>query len=429
MNDFSSRDLPPSPDSVSQSTATILIVDDTPNNLRVLSNILRRQGYEVRNAISGSVALMALKSVIPDLILLDINMPEMNGYEVCQRLKENPQTEAIPVIFLSALNESIDKVKAFQVGGVDYITKPFQIEEVLSRISTHLSLHQMRQDLQAAKAEALKALSKEQELNRLKSEFVSMVSHDFRTPLTSVRGFSQLLRYQYDQFSPEDRDRYFDKINDAVENLLHLLDEVLMVGSLESGQFQCQPTLIDLEVFCQKLVDQLMLDQEDRDRLHINCTDIEQPAVLDPVLLRQILTNLILNAIKYSPNGGMITVEAICKNNQAVFRIQDPGIGILPEDLDRLFDSFHRGQNVGAIEGNGLGLAVVKQCVEAHQGAIAVESVSNMDGDSGSSGTTFTVTLTLSPLQSSASTLANVFALSTPSDVANTDSTDSEEKC
>lgn len=127
--------------------ADILIVDDKADNLRLLSSILADENYTVRKAISGTMALTAVSTVKPDLILLDITMPGMNGYEVCRFLKEDPNTAAIPVIFLSALDETLDKVKAFQVGGVDYITKPFQVEEVLIRISTHLTLHHQRQKL------------------------------------------------------------------------------------------------------------------------------------------------------------------------------------------------------------------------------------------------------------------------------------------
>jgi two-component system, sensor histidine kinase and response regulator len=130
------------------SRGNILIVDDTPDNLRLLSTILIEQGYEVRSVINGKMALMGAKAEPPDLILLDINMPQMNGYEVCQHLKADPETAGIPIIFISALEDVLDKVKAFAVGGVDYITKPFQLEEVLVRIHTHLSLCYLQKQLQ-----------------------------------------------------------------------------------------------------------------------------------------------------------------------------------------------------------------------------------------------------------------------------------------
>lgn len=364
----------------------ILIVDDTPNNLRLLSRMLSQQGYEVRSAISGSIALRAVHTIAPDLILLDINMPVMDGYDVCLRLKADEKTHEIPVIFLSALSESIDKVRAFCVGGVDYITKPFQIEEVLARVENQLTLRRMQIDLQQAKLEALKALEQEKELNRLRSEFVSMVSHDFRNPLTSVQGFAELLRCGQQNLTEETQNRYFEKINAAVEQMLNLLDEVLLIGSADAGKVRCQPIRLNLEQFCRDLTETIELSASDRHKICLtltgNCTAVE----LDPTLLQKILGNLLSNAVKYSPNGGLIRFDLHCHDDAVTFRIQDEGIGIPPESRTHLFESFYRCSNVGSIKGSGLGLAVVKQCVDIHQGKILIES-------QGSVGTSIVVVL------------------------------------
>lgn len=367
----------------------ILIVDDTPNNLRLLSSMLTQQGYEVRSAISGAVALMAVRTVHPDLILLDINMPKMGGYEVCEQLKANAQTQEIPVIFLSALSEAIDKVRAFQVGGVDYITKPFQVEEVLARVENQLTLRRLQIDLQQAKAEALRALEQEKELNRLKTEFVSMISHDFRSPLTSIRGFSELLRQTASpgkqMLPPEVQERYFEKIDGAIDHMLNLLDEVLLIGSLESGKARYEPIAIDLLDFCQELVEVLQVNtaQHQIKLIHTNVCELAQ---IDPTLLRQILTNLISNAMKYSPNGGIIEFRLDCQDDWATFEIQDQGIGIPADNQLHLFETFYRCSNVGSVKGTGLGLAVVKRCVDAHHGKISIDSTEGI-------GTTVTVSL------------------------------------
>jgi signal transduction histidine kinase len=374
----------------SESPATkgnILIVDDTPNNLRLLSSMLTRQGYEVRSAISGSVALMAVQTVQLDLILLDINMPTMNGYEVCERLKAEEQTRDIPVIFLSALGEPIDKVQAFRVGGVDYITKPFQVEEVLARVENHLTLRRVQLELQQAKTNALNALAQEQELNRLKSEFVSMISHDFRTPLTSIQAFAELLRFNSDDLSPELRDRYFEKIDAAVEHLLYLLNEVLLIGSIEAGKTQCQPELMDLEKFCRDLCETVQLS-ENHHQIQFRCTGDCSQAEMDQMLLRRILMNLLSNAIKYSPEQSLVQLDLSCGEGQAVLQVQDQGIGIPLDNQPHLFKTFYRCSNVGQIKGTGLGLAVVKRCVDAHQGQIQLVSEEGV-------GTTVTVTLPL----------------------------------
>jgi signal transduction histidine kinase len=353
----------------------ILIVDDTPNNLRLLSSMLTKQGYEVRSAISGSVALMAVRTVPLDLILLDISMPKMNGYEVCEQLKSDPKTCDIPVIFLSALSEPLDKVQAFQVGGVDYITKPFQVEEVLVRVENQLMLRRMQMELQQAKTEALRALGQEQELNRLKSEFISMISHDFRTPLTSIQGFAELLRYGNGTkpLPPEVCDRYFDKINAAVEHMLYLLDEVLMIGSIDVGKMQCQPTPTDLEPFCRDIYEALLLNDNMQHTVEFSCQGCTT-ACIDQTLLNRILTNLLSNAVKYSPAHSPIYLNLDCDDKTITFEIRDEGIGIPLENQQHLFKTFYRCSNVGQIKGTGLGLAVVKKCVDAHQGQIDLTS-------------------------------------------------------
>ncbi|OLP15497.1 hybrid sensor histidine kinase/response regulator [Leptolyngbya sp. 'hensonii'] len=362
------------PPQIESSKGNILIVDDTPSNLRLLSTILVQHGYEVRSAINGAAALMAIEATLPDLILLDINMPRMNGYDVCAQLKAQEDTKDIPIIFLSALDETTDKVRAFQVGGVDYITKPFQVEEVLVRVETQLSQQRLKQELEAARTEALKALAQEKELNRLKSEFVSMITHDFRSPLTSIQGFAELLHRAGQNLSPDTIDRYFKKIDTAVEHLLHLLDEVLLIGGIETGKIQVKPVPIDLEVFCRELTDMMQPEAGSTHQIDFRCNHTCNSVSVDPTLLQQILTNLLSNAIKYSPDGGVIQFELDCQTEVVMFQIKDNGIGIPPENQPQLFETFYRGSNVGQIRGTGLGLAVVKRCVEAHGGELQLQS-------------------------------------------------------
>ncbi|MEI8352800.1 MAG: response regulator, partial [bacterium] len=159
----------------------ILIVDDAPANVRLLADMLKDRGYKIRVALSGELALQAAHNHPPGLILLDINMPEMNGYEVCERLKADAKLRDIPVIFISAMHETLDKVKAFSMGGVDYITKPFQTEEVGARVRTHLELHRQRRELQRSYARL-------RELENLRDTLVHMIVHDLRNPLSVVRG-------------------------------------------------------------------------------------------------------------------------------------------------------------------------------------------------------------------------------------------------
>jgi PleD family two-component response regulator len=153
----------------SSRSADILVVDDTIENLRFLSMLLLEQGYQVRKALSGKMALTAAQAAVPDLILLDINIPDLNGYDVCKQLKQDPQTALVPVIFLSAINDVTDKVRAFQAGGVDFITKPFQFEEVLIRIQTHLKIQELQSELQSKTTQLQQALS---DLKQMQAQIV-----------------------------------------------------------------------------------------------------------------------------------------------------------------------------------------------------------------------------------------------------------------
>jgi len=365
----------------------ILIVDDTPDNLRLLSEMLSKQGYSVRSAISGTAAFMAINTRCPDLILLDINMPQLDGYAVCQQIKACENTCDIPVLFLSAYNEAIDKVRAFQVGGLDYITKPFQVEEVLARVNTHLTLSRIQKELQQAKVDALRALEQEKELNRLKSEFISLVTHDFHTPLISIQGYIALLRQNSSSLPIETQHRYFNKMESSVDHLMYLLEQVLLIGKSESGKLQSYPTHFNLKDLCHEVIESLQL-QNNLHPIEFSYTGSDRDVELDPALIRQILINLLTNAIKYSPQERPIQLIIEHKEDAIALQVEDQGIGIPLDEQVHLFELFHRCSNVQSIRGSGLGLAVVKTCVDALDGRIKIKSQVG-------AGTTVTVTLPL----------------------------------
>lgn len=368
------------------SSANILIVDDLPDNLRLLSCLLRDEGYQVRAAISGPAAMMAVRSLIPDLILLDVRMPGQDGYSVCEALKEEAEYQDIPIIFLSAYNSVADKVKAFDVGGVDYITKPFHTAEVLARISTHLALRQSQKQLQDSKKQVELTLQKEKYLNQIRSQFVSMISHDFRTPLTTIQGFSSLFKASLGDLSESQQIYFLDKIEMAVDQLLEMLDRVLLVSRAENQALVSNPQVIDLQTFCLGLLEDLQVSCQKTHELRFLGADSSCHVTLDPKLLRTILDNLLSNAIKYSPQGGTVWLILDCQPEVIRLEVKDSGIGIPVENQTHLFEDFYRANNIENIPGTGLGLAIVKKCVEAHQGTIEVQS---QEGQ----GTSFVVTL------------------------------------
>jgi two-component system, sensor histidine kinase and response regulator len=237
----------------------IMIVDDNPANLKLLEDMLLQQGHEVRSFPLGRLALAAAIKAPPDLILLDINMPEMNGYEVCERLKSTAELSGIPVIFLSALNEIQDKVKAFRSGAVDYISKPFQFEEVHARVETHLKLHGLQralklqnERLEEAVAARIRELAKANErltvLDRSKNEFLNLISHEFRTPLNGLLGASEIILEGMP--STEENDELREVFEQSRRRILSILDDALLLTEIDvsgeqfrSGQVYLQETL------------------------------------------------------------------------------------------------------------------------------------------------------------------------------------------
>ncbi len=242
--------------------------------------------------------------------------------------------------------------------------------------------------LKQAEADIRKALEKERELSELRSSFVSLVSHEFRTPLTTIQSSAELLERYSDRFSEEKKQNHFRRIHKAVSRMAQLLEDVLTIGKAEAGELKFESSPMDVVAFCRDVVESLQIIAHPRHGIafttQCDCTD----PYMDEKLLGHIVTNLLSNAIKYSPQGGTIQFDLTCDSESAVFRIQDTGIGIPKADLEKLFDSFRRASNVGNIQGTGLGLAIVKKCVDLHGGTITVESELEI-------GTTFIVTLPL----------------------------------
>ena len=368
--------------------SVILVVDDTPANLEVLFELLDEKGFEVLTATNGESGIKRAKHAQPDLILLDVMMPDIDGFETCLRLKAHEKTRNIPIIFMTALTKTDNKVKGLELGAVDYITKPIQAQEVMARIRTHLTIQQLQNDVQAKNRDLTAALERERELNALKSRFISMASHELRTPLTTMNVSADLLQRYGHRMSDEKKDEELGLIKKTIKRMTGLLDEVLMASKAEAGRFEYHPALIDVKEFCQRIVDQFKAMSVETHTIVFSCQGNTFQASVDAQLLEHILSNLLSNAIKYSPAGGIVSVEFESHPESMTFRIKDEGIGISEADQQHLFDAFHRGENVGDIKGTGLGMSIVKQFVELHGGTIHVDSELQK-------GATFTINLPL----------------------------------
>lgn len=259
--------------------------------------------------------------------------------------------------FLQQANEQL---------GLQITTQNIELQEALDRLQSEMRRRQQ------VEAELRIALDREKELNQLKSRFVSIVSHEFGNPLAAIHTASQLL----ESTNPCDTQKktYFRIIQQSVEQMMQLMKDVLWIGKAEAEKVQVKPTLFDLNHFCNDLLDELRLSVNQNYQLQLVscCSDLH--VYLDAKLLRQILGNLLANAIKYSPQGGTIQLQVTCQENEVILQVQDEGIGIPSQDLPHLFDSFSRANNVGNIPGTGLGLAIVKQCVDVLGGSVSVTS-------------------------------------------------------
>jgi two-component system sensor histidine kinase/response regulator len=389
--------------------SSVLIVDDTVYNIQLLSLMLIRQGYRVEQATNGKDALEKATSQLPDIILLDIRMPDIDGYEVCKILKDNPKTQAIPIIFISSIEEPSEKVEAFSVGGVDYISKPFQLIEVLARIETHLrlcslqkKLQEQNEQLQLSASVLARSLKQEQELSEMKTNFISVVSHEFRTPLTTIQSASELLEHY--EWTKEEQTEQLHQIQSEVKHMTELMEDVLFLSRTNANKTKLNLTEFDLLKFCKQLLRQIkrtfgknynlnscfhnLVSNALIENIHLQNEIPELMVKMDEKLLRQILSNLTTNAIKYSHENSDIDFRITIDQDNVTFIVGDHGIGIPEEDLTHLFSAFHRGKNVGVLPGTGLGLSIVKNCVDIHKGSISVNTRLNI-------GTEFIVVLPL----------------------------------
>ena len=350
----------------------ILIVDDTPENLHFLSSGLTSRGYEVKCAISASMALLGVSAQLPDLILLDVRMPEMNGYEICEHFKANELTREIPVIFLSALHEVSDKVKAFASGGVDYITKPFEIEEVLARIENQLTIARLQKQLQQQNLR-LQQLNKElSQSNRELEEFAHIVSHDLQEPLRAISAFTQLLAQKHQSYLNPEANEYIAFILDGTTRMSQLIKDLLAYARLGTAARELQQTDCNL-VLESVLADlQIMIAESGAEVTYDSLPVVRG----DSVQLAQLFQNLIINAIKFHRPDVLpqIKISVELKNGEWLFGVHDNGIGIKGRHFERIFQMFKRLHSVGDYAGTGIGLAICKKIVERHEGEIWVES-------------------------------------------------------
>lgn len=336
---------------------TILIVDDTPANLGVLVETLGAAGYQLMVAEDGEEALAQTEQTQPDLILLDVMMPGIDGFETCRRLKARPSTRDVPVLFMTALNETADKVKAFVAGGVDYITKPIEHEEAIARVRTHLALRRLHRELEEQLA--------------LKDRFMRIAGHDLRNPLCLILMAGELAKRQ--AAVPAEVTKYLDNIGESAAQMRRIIDTFLELRTSPTGAV---PGRVDLGLLGHAVVRQHTHAAE-RKRIALR-TDFATPLPLarcDGALAYQACANLISNALKFTRPGGTVIVRTTVTGSSIRVHVQDSGPGVPESERAQLFRENVRlsPRPTAGEESNGLGLAIVKHLVESQAGTVGAD--------------------------------------------------------
>lgn len=350
----------------------ILMVDDTQANLQLLCGMLKERGYKVRPVPSGKLALQAAKSAPPDLVLLDINMPELDGYEVCAQLKRDDRTRDVPVIFISALNETMDKVLAFGMGGVDYITKPFQFEEVDARVAAHLKLRRLQIDLEGRNRDLQRSNAELRRLQELRDNLTHMIVHDLRSPLTGVLGAFELIEMEAGKLSSNGA-QMLDVGQNALNQVLSMINSLLDVSKIEAGELKLQRGACDLVALARKAAEVLAAVRGTR-RITLEPEGEPLTAPVDQDLILRVIQNLLGNAFKFTAQNGEVKVRLARDGQRIRVSVTDDGPGIPEEYHERIFEKFGQVKSDRPRVGTGLGLTFCRLAVEAHGGRIGVRS-------------------------------------------------------
>lgn len=349
----------------------ILIVDDNVENLSILGNMLVNTNYYVQVAQNGESAIKAVQKKQPDLVLLDINMPGLSGYDVCKILKKNKKTAEIPVIFLTAHSETENIVTGFTLGAVDYIAKPFNEEELLVRVRTHLELKKAKNDLKQKNTELKEVIT-------AKDKLFSIIAHDLRGPIASMMSFIDIVTEE-DKMNEETLHLFLQSQKELTHNTYNLLNNLLNWARHNMDQIQFIPELLTINKLLDENITSLHFIAKQKEISFITDYIEEYIVFADKDMVNLIIRNLLNNAIKFTPKKGYIRVNLKDKSNEVEIQITDTGVGISKENIKKLLLSseFHTSVGTDSEKGTGLGIKLVKNFLEINNGTLKIESELN----------------------------------------------------
>jgi two-component system sensor histidine kinase/response regulator len=355
---------------------SILIVDDVAKNIQLVAKFLTKEGYNLNFAQNGEAALKQTENRVFDLILLDIMMPGMDGFEVCRKIKENKKNQSVPIIFLTAKTDDEAIKKGFLSGGVDYITKPFNPEELLARVRTHIILQKKERELR--------------ELNNTKDTLLSIISHDLKTPFFNIMGLGQIILSNFSEFPDDQKIELITNIVDSARASHGLLDNLLNWTRMQTGKIAFSPVKFCINELIKLNIDLAHFQSTNKGVQLVFKDEIQIFVFADENMVNTILRNLLSNAIKYTAQSGKVEVVLELSNNNAVISVVDTGMGIPPERVEKLFLFGQTVSTPGTNQenGSGFGLVITNDFVKMNKGALTLESIVNQ-------GSTFSFTLPL----------------------------------
>ncbi|MDJ0576376.1 MAG: hybrid sensor histidine kinase/response regulator [Xenococcaceae cyanobacterium MO_234.B1] len=366
-----------------ESDVKILLVEDDLAEARLLHEVLKNFHLNKFNLVHVTrlgEALNHLEQAPFDVILLDLTLPDSHGLDSLRTIVSF--APKLPVVVLTNTNDDKLAIESVRQGAQDYLVKRNinaeglvrSLQYAIERKRVTETLMQANETLVNSIQEKNSQLAEVEKINQFKTEFLSMFSHDFRNPLTTILVSAGLLQEKKEQLTEEKQKLLLKQIRSAGKNLSQLLDEIIFIGRSDAGKLPYKPELLNIQSYCQQVIEEFKITTGNKHKLNFVSEGIFTDALWDVNLLQHILDNLLINAIKYSPEGSLIELKIIAQENTVTLTVQDEGIGIPSEYIDRLFIPFNRANNAREIPGTGLGLALVKRCVEVQGGEISLTS-------------------------------------------------------
>jgi two-component system sensor histidine kinase/response regulator len=365
--------------SAGSGSGTILVVDDDQRNVRLMESILRGSGYQVVKAYDGEEALRVVENGPPDLLLLDVMMPKMSGFELCQTLKRRYETRLLPIILVTALNALEDKVQALEFGADDFLSKPINKVELLAKVRSVLRVKGLQDQLELKRMEIEATNLELIRMQGFKESMMQMVVHDLKNPLASIMGNVQLIQMQsVEQTPPARLKELLQRTQESARQLMRMILNILQIGKLEERKMTLKLEPVPLHGLVQENVDEMAgLSVRDDIRLENRLQPDLPPLRADRELLSRVIANLLSNAFKHTPSGGRVMVDGHRQGESVTLMVSDTGEGI-PEDLQpRIFEKFVAGESDASkrmLYDSGLGLTFCRLAVECHGGTIWLKS-------------------------------------------------------